>query len=360
MKIATRRKKEKNLLQLMKRATDQSSDGIIITNAKYSEERAKILYTNAAFCKTTGYSYSELVGKSLSKLHGPKSDPQVLAERRLKLSKGNSFSGKLIKYRKDGSEYYNECDASPVFDSNGNITNYIYIMRDISEKVSVENKKDELFSVVSHEIKTPLTAINGFVDILRHHINENSANKNKMYLGIIKNEVDRLVSLTNEMLETTRIKMSGVVPNKQPSDLDEVIRQAIKNIKITADVHKINRRGKVGELINCDKDRIKQVVTNLLTNAVKYSSQDRDVYVRIKTENSNAIVSVQDFGIGIPPNKQQRVFERFYRATDKNQSVSTGLGLYISAEIIRSHGGKIWVESTEGKGSTFYFSLPFS
>jgi PAS domain S-box-containing protein len=358
MKTATRRKKEKHLLQLMKQATDQSSDGILITNAKHDEEKAKIVYTNGAFCRTTGYSYSELVGKTLSKLHGPKTDPQVLADRRKKLSAGKSFSGNVIKYRKDGSEFYNECDAAPVFDSKGNIVNYIYIMRDVSERVSVERKKEELFSVVSHEIKTPLTAINGFVDILKTHINENNTTKNRTYLEIIKNEVNRLVRLTNELLETTRIKTAGFEPCKEPSDIDEVIKQVIKNVKISADSHKIIRRGSIGELVNCDKDRIKQVVTNLLVNAIKYSPKAEEVYVRVKKENSNVIVDVQDFGMGIPVDQQERVFERYYRATDKNKAVSTGLGLYISAEIIRSHEGKIWVESSEGKGSTFSFALP--
>lgn len=360
MKNTTKKKKEKKLLQVMKIATDQCSDGIVITNAKVQEIKAKIIYTNEAFCKMTGYTYTELVGKTLSKLHGSKTDPKVLAQRRAALSSGHSFNGKLIKYRKNGSEFYNECDAAPVFDSNGEITNYIYIMKDVTERVNFEEKKEEIISVVSHEIKTPLTAINGFVEILKKKLAENSPEKNRKYLSIIKTEVDRLTGLTGELLETTRIKNRGVKPVKKLTDLDEIIRQVIKNVKITASGHKISRRGRIGILVNCDKNRIKQVITNLLTNAIQYSPEAEQVLVHITRQNNHAIVSVQDYGVGIPREKQKNIFEHYYRTADNNLAVSTGLGLYISAEIIRSHGGDIWVESAEGKGSIFSFSLPVS
>jgi PAS domain S-box-containing protein len=358
MKNTTRRRKEKKLLELMKRATDQCFDGIIITDSKL--DSAKIIYTNNEFCSITRYRSDELVGKSLTILHGPKTNPQFLARRRTSLAAGHSFKGRTVKYRKDGSEFYSESDSAPVFNQEGKITNFIYIIRDISKQVSAEEDKEEIVSVVGHEIKTPLTAIKGFIEILKKRMQEKSYSKTNEYLSIINSEVDRLVKLSNELLGTTQIQTIGILPNKQESDMDDVIRQVIKNIKIAYSSHRIRRRGKIGEVVNCDKDRIRQVITNLLTNAIKYSPNAKDVFVKISKENNNAIISIQDFGIGIAIDKQQKIFERYYRATNTNHTSSSGLGLYISAEIIKNHDGKIWVESTEGQGSIFSFSLPLS
>lgn len=347
-------------MELTKKASDQSSNGIIITNEKLDEDKAKILYTNKKFCRMTGYTYEELIGKTLNKLHGPKTDPRVLTKRKTTLSQRSSFHGKLIKYRKDGSEFYNECDSAPIFNSKGEITNYIYIMRDVSQQILAEKNKEERVSVVSHELKTPLTAINGFVEILKKNIEKNNEDKNYEYLEIIKSEIERIEALTQELLDTTQVKPPGVKPNKHPSDIDEIIRQVIKKVKNTNNSHKIKRRGKIGKLVTCDKDRIMQVITNLLTNAIEYSPDAEQVVVSIKRENNNAIVSIQDFGIGIPTHKQEKIFERFYNETTTNQPVRSGLGLYIAAEIVRNHGGKIWLESIEGEGSVFSFCLPLS
>lgn len=360
MKNTTRKKKEKILMELTKRASDQSSNGIIITNAKLDEDKAKILYTNEKFCEMTGYNYEELIGETLNKLHGPKTDPQILTQRKMKLSKGSSFNGKLIKYRKDGSEFYNECDSAPVFNTKGEITNYLYVMRDVSQQILTKKNKEERVSVVSHELKTPLTAINGFVEILEKNIEKNNADKNHEYLEIIKAEIERLAGLTQELLETAPVKPPGVKPDKHPSDIDQIIRQVIRKIKSTTNSHKIKKRGRIGKLITCDKDRIMQVITNLLTNAIEYSPDAEQVVVFIKRENNNAIVSIQDFGIGIPSDKQEKIFEPIFNETEKGQPVRSGLGLSIAAEIVRNHGGKIWLESIEGKGSVFSFCLPLS
>lgn len=360
MKIATRRKKEKQLMELMKRATDQCSDGIVITNAKLDNDNAKILYTNNAFCNMTGYCYNELVGKSLLILHGPRTDPQILARRRIQLSEGHSFNGKLVKYRKDGSEFYSECDSAPVFSRNGEITHYIYIMRDVSKQVSTEKNKEKLVNVVSNEIKTPLTSIKGFIHILRKRINEQRFDKSGEYLTLIDSETERIIKLTNKLLKMTRFKTVGVVPNKKPCDLDITVRQVIKNIKFSSNAHKIKRRGKIGIVVSCDEERIREVLANLLTNAIKYSPSAKEVFVYVKKNNSHVLISVQDFGIGIPMNRQEVIFSRLTPTTNGHQSVSSGVGLYIASEIVKSHGGKIWVESTEGRGSIFTFSIPIA
>lgn len=361
MKITTRKRKERRLLELIKNAADQSSDGILITNAKLNYHSQKILYVNKQFYALTGYKYPELIGKNIHRLLGSKTNPKIIARLRRNLSHGENFLGRMVNYRKDGSEFYMEWDISPVSAYEGKTTHFFSIVRDVSEQITTENGKQERIGIVGHELKTPLTSLKGLVAILKKHmVEENYSNKKKNieYLALMESEVERLIGLTEELLNTTRRKTIGVRPDKQPCDLDCIIRQVIKNVKIAYNTHKIKRRGKIGTLVSCDKDRIMQVVTNLLTNAIKYSPNADQVFMTIERENNHAIIKIQDFGMGIPKEKQEKIFERFYRATDKNQSVSTGLGLYIASEIVRNHDGKIWVESTEGKGSVFSFSLP--
>jgi len=360
MKLGTRRKKEKKFLELLKAAADYCSDAITITAIKSNEFHREVVYANKAYSIMTGYKESEVLGKSMRVLQGLKTDPAIYIRLRKKLMASQSFHGKSIYYRKDRSEFYMEWDAAPIFDQEGRMTHFISVLRDITKKVTIEEAKDERIEVVSHELKTPLTAIKGFVEIMKRRAPDDVQSKTREYLDVIESEVERLILLTNELLETTQDKTSAVQPTKMPCNLDDVILQVVKNIRVTTRSHKIKRRGEIGTTVNCDRDRITQVLTNLLVNAIKYSPEASQVYLWVKRDEHHVIISIQDFGIGIAPEKQESIFKRFYRATDKKQAVSSGLGLYIASEIIRNHGGNIWVDSTEGKGSTFSFNLPLS
>jgi PAS domain S-box-containing protein len=358
MKNTTRRKKERRLLDLVKIAADQCGDGIIITNASFDYNNPKILYANQEFCDMTGYILEEIIGKNTRLLQGPKTDLIILARLRMTLSAGKSFHGRTINYRKDGSEFYIEWDIAPIFNSEEKVTHFISIIRDITDEVSAKNSKDELVNVVSNELKSPLLSIKGFVDMLKYNLNERSEEKNNEYLAIITGEIDRLLRLADELLDTTETKIVGVQPDKKLCDLDDIVRQVIKNIKSTYSSHKIKRRGKIGSLVNCDKSRIRKVVTNLLTFAIKASPDGEHVCLNIEKENDQAVIRVQDFGQGIPDEQQETLFEQTFSPSHNTKSVNSDMELYIAADIVRNHDGKIWVESTEGKGSIFSFSLP--
>ena len=180
------------------------------------------------------------------------------------------------------------------------------------------------------------------------------------YLVRMGDQIDRLTNIINELLDVSRIQTGRLELNLEPTSLRNLIEETCENIQATVVDHKIKCYGDELDIINIDKYRTGQVLVNLLTNAVKYSPSGGEVEMEYKNRPDDVLVSVRDQGIGIPEEYHDRIFERFYRVYDKNEKTFPGLGmgLYISSEIIKKHGGRIWVESKEGEGSTFYFTLP--
>jgi signal transduction histidine kinase len=165
--------------------------------------------------------------------------------------------------------------------------------------------------------------------------------------------------LIKDLMDVSKIRANKLDYNKDWFDLENTVRTICEDMQEVRKSHQITVNGKLHQNVYGDKDRIAQVLTNLLTNAIKYSPQANLVIVTMKETLKDVIVSTQDFGIGIGSESQRRIFERFYRVSqDERKFQGMGIGLFISSEIIGKHGGRIWVKSTKGKGSTFFFSLP--
>lgn len=222
-------------------------------------------------------------------------------------------------------------------------------------------RKDEFISIASHELKTPVTSLKAFVQILKRKSDESGEHDLMRYLTKMDEQILRLTGLIANLLDVARIQ-SGKMPFEMKKfDLNACIGDIVEvNSQITKK-HRIIVKGSVNKLIYGDEDRICQVLNNLITNAVKYSPKKDTVEIHITNTPDNVLVSVRDFGIGIDKKHQKKIFERFYRVSGSVETTFPGLGigLYISSEIIRRHGGKLYVESTKGKGSTFSFTLPF-
>jgi signal transduction histidine kinase len=173
-------------------------------------------------------------------------------------------------------------------------------------------------------------------------------------------QVNRLTNLIGDLLDVTKINSGRLQFNKVWFDFNQVIKETIDDLQHTTQKHKLVADFTETGQIYSDKDRISQVITNLITNAIKYSPHTDQIIVSTRLKNKEAIACVQDFGIGIPDDKKDRVFEQFYRVSGDKQHTfpGLGLGLYISSEIIKREGGRMWVNSVEGKGSTFCFALP--
>ncbi len=219
-----------------------------------------------------------------------------------------------------------------------------------------QRRKDEFIGIASHELKTPLTSIKGYLELL---IGLEEKEPNKLFTQKAIESVGKLEKLINDLLDVSKIQSGQLELNKQVFDLQGLLEETIFSFQMTSKSHQIVRGSEpVSAKVQADKQRIEQVLFNLFSNAVKYSPGEKKIIVIIDKGSNEATVKIRDFGIGVSKDEQSNIFERFYRSKDTSIHISGfGLGLYICMDIIKRHGGRMWVE-TEKKGSSFYFTLP--
>jgi signal transduction histidine kinase len=220
--------------------------------------------------------------------------------------------------------------------------------------------RDEFISVASHELKTPVTSVKMFIQVLKKHSEQIGDEKAVIHLSRIDKQVNKLTELIYDLLNVSKIQAGKMDFKYEIFDFDKSVKEIVNVLQQSSDKHKLILNGKAGKKIYGDEERIGQVVNNLVSNAIKYSPKAAEIIIKLSANQKNVLFSVKDYGIGMSKEHFNRIFERFYRAFDGNDKTFPGLGigLYISSEIIKRHGGKLWVESIPGKGSTFSFSLP--
>jgi PAS domain S-box-containing protein len=232
-------------------------------------------------------------------------------------------------------------------------------IEDITEKREIERRKDDFLSIASHELKTPLTTIKGYVQAMERVMPENASDKFKNMLAKTSQYLDRLNNLIAELLDVSRIQTGNIELHKLPFDFDKMVKETVEAIQAASNHHKIHISGTSGIVVSADESHIVQVLNNLLSNAIKYSPDADAVQVHISRVSEFVKVSIADEGMGISSEDQKKVFERFFRSGDIQQRFpGMGIGLYICEQIIKNHNGTLWVESEMGKGSTFSFTLP--
>lgn len=227
---------------------------------------------------------------------------------------------------------------------------------------TLDKQKDAFLGMASHELKTPITSIKAFTQVLLKRAEKENLTKYAYILKNVNTQTDRITQLINDLLNVSHIESGKLVLKKTTFDLDNLVTKMIADIQVTTDTHEIIKKNNIPIPIYGDANRIEQVIANLLTNAIKYSHSANKIIVSIEKNAKEVTVHVQDFGQGIPVADQKKIFERFYRTREHEEKNISGfgLGLFISSEIIRRHKGKIWVTSTKGKGSIFSFTLPIS
>jgi PAS domain S-box-containing protein len=231
---------------------------------------------------------------------------------------------------------------------------------DIDEQKQLQRQKDDFLGIASHELKTPVTSIKAYAQVLGAMLTKEGEHKKAEMVIRMDAQVNRLTNLIGDLLDVTKINSGRLQFNKTWFNFNLAIKETIDDLQHTTQKHVLIENFTETGNIYADKDRISQVITNLITNAIKYSPHTDKIIISTRLEGNEVIVCVQDFGIGIPDDKKDRVFEQFYRVSGNKQHTfpGLGLGLYISSEIIKREGGRMWVNSVEGKGSTFCFALP--
>ncbi|MFW5761809.1 MAG: PAS domain S-box protein [Cyclobacteriaceae bacterium] len=265
-----------------------------------------------------------------------------------------------VRFRKhiDNNYYWHIIQQRPVREGNGQkIKFWIGTATNIHEQKMLEQQKGAFMNIASHELKTPITSLSGFLQMSK----EMCQDSNPAAAGLLQkatNSVTNLRNLIEELLDVSRIENGkGFDFEKEPIDFDEFVGESVSDAESLYNI-KIKLSGQTNATISGNKFRLAQIIDNLISNALKYSQIKSPIIIKIGKEDSSVVLKVQDHGIGIPKEKLNRIFDRFYRVTDTGFTSGLGIGLYLCKTFVEKHEGNIWAESEEGKGTTFYVKLP--
>ncbi len=332
---------------------DANIVGIIVNDSEY------IIEANDALLEMVGYTRADMEARRMNwrEMTPPeyKSLDQAALEELAQHGRCTPFEKEYI--RKDGSRIpvllgIAELQHDPKL--------YICFALDISARKALEQRKDDFIGMASHELKTPITTIKVQEQILRRRLQKQGAQDAVDALLKMETQINRLTTLINDLLDVSKMQSGKLAYRQETFDADSFIRETVEAVQQTNPHYKIVLHGTVQHQLSGDRERLNQVLINLLNNAIKYSPQTSHVDVFVATNKNTLTISVRDYGIGIPHEQLSKIFERFYRVQDSMHKgfPGLGMGLYISAEIVRYHGGRITVESEEGRGSTFHMLLP--
>ncbi len=247
----------------------------------------------------------------------------------------------------------------PLRNAEGEVYAILHAAMDVTKQVQLQQQKDEFLGIASHELKTPVTSIKAYAQVLERMIRNDGDEKKAAMVHKMDLQLNRLTGLIGDLLDVTKIQSGKMTFNPVNFDFDHAVAEIADEMQHVSAKHHINAELRSHATVYADRERIGQVITNFLSNAIKYSTDANQVDVKTEMVDKEVILSVKDYGIGISKTLQHLVFDQFYRVDGNLQHTypGLGLGLYISSEIIKSEGGRIWVESEEGQGATFYFAL---
>lgn len=337
-----------------RRLFEASKDGILMVDPS----SGTILDANPAITDLLSYTGDSLLGQELWQVGlFPNREDNLAALQQLQ--ERHFFRYETVPlHTKDGHHRYVEfmctlyqADEQDVIQCS---------IRDITDRKLLEQRKDEFINMASHELKTPITSLKGFLALLHQRLTPHKDEKALHYLSRIDTQVNKLIKLISDLLDISKMQTGQLAYQEERFDVNALVQEIVENVQGTTSTHRLLLESQTQAEVFGDRDRIGQVLINLLNNAIKYSPRANTVLVRVAKDSRQVIISVQDFGIGIAKEHQHKIFERFYRVTDPAEKTYPGLGmgLYISCEIVKRHGGQLWVESKKDEGSTFHCVLP--
>ncbi len=315
----------------------------------------RILRVNKAMADRLGLTPEQCVGQHCYEaVHGRTCPPDVCPHV-LTCRDSKEHAADLCEPRLKGEFHVT---TTPIFDVHGIITGSVHVARDITESKKIEQLKDDFIGMVSHEIRTPLTILIGSLGVaMTEGITPEDA---RSMLNEAMEGAKSLHHIVDNLLELSRYQSNRLALQKEQVDIAEVIRTLVEKKKFATDRHSLLLDiPRQIPTVNADRTRVELILMNLLSNAAKYSAEGTEIRISVRKQSDSLVISVSDRGIGIPAEKHANLFLPFERLGNAAVSVKgLGLGLLVCKRLVEAHGGKIWVESAPGKGSTFSFTLP--
>lgn len=334
---------------------EKSFDVIVVINS-----RGKLLYASPSIVRLYGRSYNEIIGINGLRYVHPIDIPKIAKLLgQIILNPKKLISVELRIKHKNGEWRWVSARATNLL-RDEHVKGIVVNFHDITDRKILEDRKDQFISLASHELKTPITSLKAYAQLLknRYHGKDDFLNN---CLNRIESQLDRVSGLITEMLDVSRIQEGKISLQKSSFLIRELVVEVVEDIRQLYSDHEIIIKTNTRAKIYADRFRITQIIINLLTNAAKYSPKNSKILVYCRNRKKEILLSVRDYGVGIDKENKSKIFQRFFQAKEQNKhGYGLGLGLFISATLVKQHGGKIWVKSKKGKGSLFSFTLPKS
>ncbi|HTM97757.1 MAG TPA: PAS domain S-box protein [Pedobacter sp.] len=335
----------------------ESSDDAIISKTLESV----ITSWNDSAMRMLGYTATEIIGEKIYKLipeDRKDEEPKIIS----RLKRGERVEHFETKRLTKGGELIDvSLTISPVKNKEGQIIGISKIMRDITYKKQEEQRKNDFVAVVSHELKTPLTTIHSYIQLLLAKSQKEENDFNVKALTRAEVQTKKMTSMINDFLSVARLEEGEMSIYKKVFEFHPLAAESIQDVQFLTSKHDIELVSCESIWLNGDRDKLGQVLNNLLTNAIKYAPDGGKVTLGCEKQGQTIKIYIRDEGVGIKQEDQKHLFERFYRANNERLKTVSGfgIGLYLVSEILKRHDSKIEVKSNDDIGSTFYFSLPF-
>lgn len=366
---------------LLQQALSSTNDGVVIADARAEDQ--PLIFVNPAFTAITGYPYEEAVGKNCRFLQGNERDQPELTKLRTALREGKECRVILHNFRKDGTPFWNELHIAPIYEE-GILAFFVGVQSDVTARIKAEERAEQLrislnernhelealneeknrfVGMAAHDLRNPLNNISVTAQLLEARAARSGESDSAVFLQQIRESADFMSDLILDMLDVSKIESGQMELLRELVDPAELVEQTLRILRHSAEEKGITLSPtlEAGTPLSVDRRKMLQVINNLVSNAIKYSPEDSEIYLELVADIESVVLRIIDQGCGIDPEDQERIFEPFGRLKENRPTAgesSTGLGLFISRSIIEAHSGRLEVESAVGKGSAFTMRLP--
>ncbi len=326
-----------------------------------TDKEGNISSWNVGAAKLLGYTEQEIIGKNVSIIFRLEdTDHQKIQKELHRVVMRDKVTIERYHVRKNGSQFWASSLIFSLGDEKDIARGFTFIVRDLTEKLEFEKRQDAFITTATHELKTPITSIKLYTQIVEQEIKKSKNQKNIQSVVELNQQLDKVMALMDYLFDVAKIQQGKLELEKTPFNINILIKDTIATVQHTPQKHTIIHEGSVTEQVYGDRERLGQVLINLINNAIKYSPGPDRIIVSVTNDEAHIIISVKDFGLGISKSEQPGIFGRFYRASGAidHKIEGIGLGLYVAQQIVIAHKGKMWFKSEKDKGSTFFFSVP--